>query len=388
MRILVDQNVTGALSAFARFGDVAIFDGRTITRNDLEDADAIVVRSVTRVDAALLENTSVRFVGTATIGTDHLDLDYLRSRNIEVADAAGSNARSVAEYVVASLLELRSRGELAIESQSIAIIGVGRIGAMVAGFARALGMIAVEYDPPRERIEPSFKSATLSDVLACDVITLHVPLTRAITDSTFHLIDGAFIERMRSVTLLINTSRGGVVDRVAMTAALLEGRMRHPVVDVWEGEPDVPRELIDRTAIATPHIAGYSHDGKVRATEMMTHALARFMFNTSIDEQTGESIDGVASGANAQTAEPAQLTIELDNSMLPLDCARAAVLNAYDISRDDAALRAVVDFSDELRRERFDALRRDYRGRREFPAYRVRGASPEAMAMLNALGFI
>lgn len=374
MVIAVDENVAGAIDAFEQFGSVRTVAGRTLQRSDLEDVDALVVRSVTRVDASLLEGTPVRFVGTATIGTDHLDLSWLASARVRVADAAGCNSRSVAEYVVAALFELRSRGVLSIIDDSIGIIGMGRIGTIVSRMARGLGMRVVEHDPPRARREPAFASAPVSRVLGCRIVTVHVPLTIGCVDPTWHLVDAAFLERMREDALLVNTSRGSVVHREDLATALRRGLIAGAVLDVWEGEPEVPRGLIASATIATPHIAGYSLDGKIRATAMIADALARFL--------------GVENRWRPETIleEPAG-TLELARGLAPLDAAGAALRVAYDIAHDDATLREILGLEDHARRVGFDALRKHYPMRREAPAYTVTGATAESAPLLEILGF-
>ena len=366
MLIAVDDNVPDARDAFGQFGDVITFSGRSLARDMLLNVNALVVRSVTRVDAALLESTPVRFVGTATIGTDHLDLAYLASRNIVVADAAGCNSRSVAEYVIAALLELRRAGTLDPLRASLGIIGMGRVGTIVAELARAIGMRVVSHDPPRVRIDRSFTSAPRSELLACDVISLHVPLTVGCVDPTWHLVDFALLERMRPDAILINTSRGGVVDSDDLTRALRRGLIATAVLDVWEGEPHIPTELIELCAIATPHIAGYSLDGKARGTGMIAEALARYVGTTAHWSPDALLADSVRS-------------IELDGDLDPLDAAAEAVRAAYDIRSDDRSLR-----SDELS---FDELRRSYPVRREFAAYAIASPQRETLDLCRQLGF-
>lgn len=374
MIIAVDENVPAAREAFGQFGDVRPVDGRALSRADLADVDALVVRSVTRVDSALLEGTPVRFVGTATIGTDHLDLEWLRRAGVRVADAAGSNSRSVGEYVLAALLELRARGALSVAGESIGIVGAGRIGTIVAAIGRALGMEVVEYDPPRARRDRSFEGADLARLLRCRVITLHVPLTVGCADPTWHLVDAAFLERMRSDAWLINTSRGAVVHGGDLHFAIRRGLIEGAVLDVWEREPDVPRELIEAIALATPHIAGYSLDGKLRGAEMIADALGRYCGRANL--WSVGSVLPERAGA-----------IDLDDGLAPLDAARAATLVAYDIARDDAALRSILGLGDDGRRAAFDALRRTYPVRREADAYDITGVSPNAASLLRLLGF-
>jgi erythronate-4-phosphate dehydrogenase len=372
MTIVVDANIPFAREIFSAFGDVRLMAGRAITREDLLGADALIVRSVTRVDASLLSGTPVRFVGTATIGVDHIDTDYLRRSSIAFADAAGSNARSVAEYVVAALLELRRRGLLHIEGASLGVVGVGNVGSIVTAMARALGMNVIEYDPPRAERDSSFTSAGFDDLLHGDVITLHVPLTKTGPHATLHWFDSDLLARLRPETILINTSRGGVVQSTALAAALMSKRLRAAVLDVWEEEPDIPAKLIESCAIATPHIAGYSFDGKVRGTEMIASALAEFAGREC--EQT-------------ELIPPHAGELSLPSGLSLLDTVHGAVSGAYDIMRDDADIRTLAGGIEEERRNGFDRLRRDYRQRREFPAWGVQADDAAVIETLHRLRF-
>jgi erythronate-4-phosphate dehydrogenase len=374
MRIAVDENVPGAHDAFGQFGDVVTFAGRSLTRADLDGIDALVVRSVTRVDASLLDGTAVRFVGTATIGTDHLDHTYLRRRTIAFADAAGSNSRSVAEYVVAALLRLSELRGIDLVGESLGVVGIGRIGSIVASLARALGMSVVQYDPPRAHRDRTFQSARPSELFASRIITLHVPLTVGCDHPTWHLVDAAFLERMRDDAVLINTSRGAVAHRSDLTAALRRRLIASAVLDVWEGEPDLHADLIERVAIATPHIAGYSLDGKVRGTAMIAEAMARFLGVRN--EWTPDSIAPRRAGV-----------ITIAGDAAPLECAAAAVAASYDITRDDASLRALLGADELQQRSGFDRLRRDYPIRREFGCHAIDGGTPAARELLRELGF-
>lgn len=374
MTIVVDENIPLAARALARFGRLRALSGRSITPEDLRDAEALVVRSVTRVDRALLEGTAVRFVGTATIGTDHIDLDYLAARGIAFADAAGSNARSVAEYVMAALLELEARGLASLDGEEIGIIGVGNVGSLVAAMAPALGLRPVLHDPPRAAREPGFRSASLEEALACRIVTLHVPLESAGPYPTRGLVDARFLSRMRPDGVLLNTARGGVADSAALLDALDRKRPATAVLDVWREEPAMPRELMERCALATPHIAGYSYDGKVRGTEMMATALARAL--------------GSDEGWSAREAlPPVEIPIDLRAMADPRLAVAAAVRAAYDIAADDRRLRAALSLDADARRVAFDRMRKEYPMRREFPAHVAMTEDVALAARLRLLGF-
>ncbi|HVZ38473.1 MAG TPA: 4-phosphoerythronate dehydrogenase [Candidatus Kapabacteria bacterium] len=376
MKIVVDENIPWAREAFGEFGTLLLKPGRVIHRDDLLDADALIVRSITAVNRELLEGTPVRFVGTATIGTDHLDEEYLKARGIPFAVASGSNAASVAEYVIAALLELRGRGWAPLFRQGgrLGVIGVGEIGGRVAAMARALGLQVTEYDPPRAVTEPGYRSSTLEDLRACDAITIHVPLTHESEHATHHLVNAEFIAGLSGEAVIVNTSRGGVVDSDALVAALRGGHIAGAVLDVWAGEPDVPVELVERAAIATPHIAGYAMDAKLRGTQMMAGALTRFI--------------GARSAWDSAHVLPQRAdTIAVPRAMSPLDAATLMVNRAYPIMRDDRELRSLLMLPDDERRAGFDRLRKYYPERREFPAFGFSGAGEHAALLLEGLGF-
>jgi len=372
--IVADENIARAEEALSPFGNVRLKRGRDIIREDLVDADALVVRSVTRVDRTLLEGTPVRFVGTATIGTDHIDFGFLNERHIAFADAAGGGARSVSEYVVAALLELRRRGKLELQGGRLGVIGVGAIGSLVVRFGRLLGMEVCGFDPPRERIDSSFSSCALSEAMSADALVLAVPLTRDGDHPTYHLVDDPFLSGMNPDALLINVSRGGVVDSDALVRGVRSGRPAGAVLDVWEAEPEVPQELLDTSELMTPHIAGYSRDGKLRGTEMMAEGIAQFL--------------GVENRWRVERVLPAEAgRLELSGLEL-LEAAEALVSAAYDIGRDDGDLRSVSGRSDKERRRQFDCLRKNYRERREFPAWSFTTDNEETGKMLEGLGFV
>lgn len=373
MNILVDENIPYALEAFGSLGNVKTISGRAINRDRLLDIDALIVRSITTVDRRLLSGTPVRFVGTATNGIDHIDTEYLGSAGIAFAHAGGSNATSVAEYVLAAILDLRARGKIAVEGQRVGIIGVGEVGGRLSNALRALGMDVVEYDPVREKRDSLFRSARYEEIFECDIVSLHVPLTVDGTHPTEKMVGEAFLLLMQQGSVLINTSRGGVVDSAALFDALDSRRLSAAVLDVWEGEPAVPPELVGHCALATPHIAGYTLDAKVRGTEMMASALADFL-----------GVQRVWSAANVLPERVA--TIEIPATLSPLDAVSLAVGIAYDIDRDDSNLRELLTLDEAARRDGFDRLRKNYPVRREFSAYGVPGAG-QGEQLLALLGF-
>ena len=376
IRIVADENIPRAREAFGSLGEVATLPGRSMTPEAVRDADVLLVRSVTRVDAGLLDDSRVRFVGTATIGTDHVDEGYLADRGIRFAYAPGSNADSVADYVTAALLEVAAGLDMDLQGRTIGVIGVGNVGSRVVRRAGALGMIPLKNDPPLARETAGTEKTSylpLEDLLAADFITFHVPLTREGEDATYHLADEAFLDRLKPGAILLNTSRGPVVAADALSAALAAGRLRAAVLDVWENEPRISIDLLQRVTIGTPHIAGYSFDGKVNGTAMLCEALCEFLGvpvpwdrERALPPPQGKIIEFSTQGKSSQ------------------EVLREAARHVYDIRRDDAALRRMLEMPAVERGAHFDRLRKDYAIRREFSRYQVRPAVGER-ALAEAL---
>ena len=370
MLIVADENIPFVWEAFAEFGEVLTVPGRAMTPETVREADVLLVRSVTPVGPALLEGSKVRFVGTATIGTDHVDQRWLAGRGIAFSAAPGSNANSVAEYVTAALLVLARRGGWCLAGKRIGIVGAGNVGSRVARKAEALGMQPVLNDPPLARSTKDPRYRPLAEALDCDIVTLHVPLTREGPDATFHMVNEEFLARMRPGAVLVNTSRGAVVDSDALRKALEGGRLRAVVLDVWENEPTIDTDLLRRVDLGTPHIAGYSLDGKVNATRMLYEAVCRWL-------------DREPTWAPAL---PPPVVAEVAVTAVGEEGIAQAVLETYPIERDDAALRALIDMPPGERAAAFDRLRKEYPVRREFPAVTV-AAPAELQPVLSGLGF-
>ncbi len=376
LRIVADENIPLAREAFGALGTVELVPGRALDASTVARADALIVRSVTRVDERLLEGSAVRFVGTATIGRDHVDVAYLERRGIRFAWAPGCNARSVAEYVVAALLELEEERGREWRGATLGVVGVGNVGRLVVELGRALGFEILACDPPRAEAEGRDDLfVPLVRVLdEADVVTLHVPLERHGRHATHHLLGARELERLRDGAVVINTSRGGVVDEAALREACAAGRIT-AVLDVWEGEPEPHPGSLDAAALATPHIAGYSLDGKLAGTWMIAEALYRF------------------AGAGTPP-DPALFERPLADPILRVAgrgraAVREAVRAAYSIRADDRRMREALATAGAARGAAFDRLRRDYPVRRELPRYEVCGAAldAETRATLAALGF-
>ncbi|HUU26510.1 MAG TPA: 4-phosphoerythronate dehydrogenase, partial [archaeon] len=378
MNILADENMPLAREAFSNLGEVRLLPGREISPESVADCDILAVRSVTLVDQHLLEGSRVRFVGTATIGTDHVDTGYLSGAGVGFASAPGCNAVSVAEYVTAALFVLAAGGGFELREKSLGIIGVGNVGSRVSARAEALGMRVVWNDPPLydQTGDPRYRS--LDEALEADIITFHAPLEKAGPYPTYHMADAGLIKRLRPGAILLNTSRGGVMDSTALEEGLASGRVEACVLDVWENEPDISLSLLSAAAIGTPHIAGYSLDGKVRGTQMIYEAACRYFGLDPVWDPSG------------LLPEPERARIRLEGSLPDAqELAAEAVVAAYPILADDSKLREIINIPEEKRGAYFDSLRKNYPVRREFSSRTVelaQGLSPLA-PVLKELGF-
>jgi erythronate-4-phosphate dehydrogenase len=377
LKIVADANIPLLAEAFGPLGEVVALPADRITPSVLRDADALLVRSVTRVNEALLAASPVKFVATATIGFDHVDLGYLASRGIAFASAQGSNARSVAEYVLAALAVLAKRGGYSMTQQVLGIVGCGNVGGRLTRMAEAIGMKVLRNDPPLARQTGDPRYVPLDALADADVVTFHVPLERGGPDPTYHMINEALLSRLKRGATLINSSRGAVAETAALKAAIADGRLGRVILDVWEKEPKIDVELLARTDLATPHIAGYSYDGKVNGTRMVLEALCRHFGR----RREWDPSPLAPPPANPRVSLPAGLTVN--------EAIHAATRAAYDIEADDRRLRAIASEPPEKRAKLFDGLRKNYPVRREFPETTVEMAEPSAAvkAALEALGF-
>ena len=382
LRILMDDNITYGPAAFDGLGEVSAVDGRAISAQTVKDVDILLVRSGTKVNEALLEGSAVKFVATATIGFDHVDLDYLASRGIPFYSAPGSNAPSVAEYVASALLLHARREGRPLGGQTVGVVGVGNVGSRVVERCRALGMNVLENDPPRERAGESpagGKWHSLDEMAAeCDIVCFHTPLTREGPDATFHLAGDHFFSTVKPRALFLNGGRGGVHDERTVKWALQSGRIRGAILDVWETEPAIDTELFSMVELGTPHIAGHSLDGKAAGTRMLLDAVCREFELTS----------SWAPADSLPVPEVPSMTFDC-RSREAEDLMAEACLTVYDPAVDDAKLRRVAGLPDAERGDYFQDLRRNYPVRREFAGTRVElEGAPEGLAeRFRALGF-
>jgi len=375
MKIIADENIPCVREAFASLGEVTLLPGRGMRPEQVRDADLLLVRSVTRVDRELLAGSRVRFVGSATIGFDHVDRDYLQAQGIGFSTAPGSNATSAAEYVVSALMVLAERRGFDPAGKTVGIIGCGNVGSRVRRKLEALGMRCLVNDPPLQAQGGHGDFVDLERVLEADVITVHVPLTRSGPHPTLHLVDAAFLARLGPGAVFINTARGAVTDNAALDSLLAARTDLAVVLDVWEGEPAINAGLLEKVDLGTPHIAGYSLDGKLRGTEMIYRAACAFL--------------DVPVQWSAAAALPPAPALELDGGAALLETVRDAVLQCYDVRADDARLRHMLTLPVAERAACFDRLRKEYPVRREFAEMELRAAHLDERLgqVLAGLGF-
>jgi len=358
MKLVIDDKIPYMRGQAERLGTAVYLPGSAIGPADVRDADALIVRTRTRCDEALLRDSRVRFVATATIGYDHMDTAWLSSRGIGWANCPGCNAASVAQYVGCALLLLRDRFAWSGTARPVAgIVGVGHVGTAVDKVLRRLGFRTLLCDPPRAEAEGPQGFATLAEVeREADVITFHTPLTRTGRHATFHLADAAFFSRLRRRPVILNAARGEVVDTAALLAAIERGQVGPAVIDTWEDEPHIHRGLLEKAFLATPHVAGYSADGKAAGTRMALEAVARH-FGLPHDftvcpppfpaDYAGYAADFPAAPADSRPPEVRFRSLT----------ARQQWFFAYDPRVDSRALKAHP--------ERFESLRGHYPLRRE-----------------------
>ncbi len=278
MKIVIDRNIPFVAAPLASLGEVVALPGAGITSADVRDADILLTRTRTRCDASLLEGSRCRFVGTATIGTDHIDLDYCRSHGITAVNAPGCNAPAVAQWVLAAARAHLGEGE-SLAGKTLGVIGAGNVGSILIRWAEGLGMRVLVNDPPlEEKGCGKYNFSALDDITReADIISVHTPLTKRGPHPTYHLLGRDFISRLGRRPLVLNAARGPVADTEALKDGLREGLISAVGIDCWEGEPQIDRELLAMATIATPHIAGYSRQGKIRASEMVLSALSHHL---------------------------------------------------------------------------------------------------------------
>lgn len=371
MKIVADDKIPFLKGALEPYAEMIYLPGKQIDREILKDADALLIRTRTKCNEKLLEGTTVKFIGTATIGFDHIDTQYCNKRKIFWTNAPGCNSSSVQQYIAAALLKVASENSFSLNDKTLGIIGVGNVGSKVEKFARTVGMKVLLNDPPRARLEGKKNFHQLNEVLSqSDILTVHVPLNLTGEDCTLHLFNDENFSKIRKGAWFINSSRGEVVDTHALKNALNSGNIGGAVIDVWEHEPDIDPYLMSQVFIATPHIAGYSTDGKANGTAMVVNSLCKY-FNLPATNWYPKKVP-----------TPASPSILIDcKGKSEEDILNEAVMHTYNIDEDDVRLRHSPS--------EFEKLRGDYPLRREFTSYTVtlKGGTEKVQQMFEAIGF-
>ncbi len=363
MKLVIDNNIPFIRGIFEPYFDEVLYlPGSQITKKEVKNANALLIRTRTKCDKNLLEESTVSFIGSATIGFDHIDTSYCAKRGIKWANSPGCNADGVLQWIVATLFKLAENNEFSLKGKVLGVVGVGNVGKKVVQAAKSLGMNVICSDPPRARAE-NISSFVNFDTIAedSDIITFHVPLTLQGEDSTWHMAGSNFFQKVKPNTLLINTSRGEVIDSFALLDAFNTEKISSFALDVWENEPNISPEILKLSSIATPHIAGYSLEGKVIGTKMVVDQLSEF-FNL---------------GLHPWFPNPNPITTKLpiNHPVSVLD----AVIKTYNIDLDDFSLRSQP--------ENFEDIRNNYTYRRDFTGYEVSTQNEEMAISLKELGF-
>jgi len=371
MKIIIDDKIPYIRGAFENVAEVVYLPGSKTTSEIAKDADAIITRTRTICNEKLLTGSSVKFIATATIGFDHIDTDYCYTAGIQWTNAPGCNSKSVEQYIASSIMVLAEKNGWNLSEKCIGVVGVGNVGSKVARICEIFGMKVLKNDPPRERAEGAEQFVSIQQIMdEADIITLHVPLNMKGEDATFHLGNESFLNTLKKKPILINSCRGEVIETSAVKAALISGQLSAFVCDCWENEPDIDLELLSLTEIATPHIAGYSKDGKAIGTLMCVQAISDF-FALGLNNWRPLGVE-----------LPANPVIEIDGIGLhEQEIISKAILHTYDIRNDDR------DFRNNT--ELFEQLRGDYPTRREFPAFTIKAKNVEknVLKKLTLLGF-
>jgi erythronate-4-phosphate dehydrogenase len=371
MKIVADDKIPFLRGALEPYAEVVYIPGKEITRDMIGSADALLIRTRTKCNEKLLRDTNVKFIGTATIGYDHIDTDYCRENNIFWTNAPGCNSSSVQQYIASALLSMAIDSDILLKNKTLGIIGVGNVGSKVSSLAKAFGMNILLNDPPRARHEGKGEFVNIEKILQeADIITVHVPLTFSGEDKTFHLFDDTAFAKMKKGAWFFNSSRGEIVETAALRKSLDALHTGGAVIDVWENEPDIDLALLSKAFIATPHIAGYSTDGKANGTSMVVNSLASF-FKLPLNNWYPDNVP-----------QPALPQIEIDGTgKTDQSIIYKAVLHTYRIMEDDLKLRNSP--SD------FEKQRGEYPLRREFPSYSVRlsNSGENVRSVLKNIGF-
>ena len=368
MKILADAHIPYLKGVAEQFGEVTYLPGDQFTKEAVKENDVLIVRTVTHFDEKILKDSNVKLICSATIGFDHIDTDYCDANNIAWRTAPGCNAGSVDQYITASLICLAKKKNFELKEKTIGIVGVGNVGEKVARACKLLGMKVLLNDPPRSEAENSELFVDLETIQEqADIITFHTPLSKEGNHPTFHLADEKFLEGLVRKPIIINSSRGAVVDNQALRNALKTGSVSGAIIDTWENEPNIDKELLELVDIATPHIAGYSADGKWNATKMSLYTINNF-FNLKKDPIELLPI-----------TEPKKKEIDLLSYEVDLQIAHA-ILETYNPLDDSKLLKQDPG--------KFYYFRSHYPLRREYKAYTLINAHEQNVPLAQDLGFI
>ncbi len=375
MNIFYDENMPFAAEFFQDIGDLTPFSGRELSAEQVENADVLLVRSITQVNETLLAlNKKLSFVGTATIGFDHIDREYLSNRNVSFTPAPGCNAISVAEYVLSSLVVLAERYQLKLLDLTVGIIGAGNTGSRLSEKLKALGIKHILCDPILAKSSNDDRNfSSLEEVLACDVVSLHVPKTLQGDHPTFHLLNEQRLQQFTQDQILINACRGEVIDNQALLKLKRSGHQLKVVLDVWENEPNILHQLIPFCEITTAHIAGYSLEGKARGTEMLYRALCQHL-KVPVEKSLKNFLP--ETGINQ-----IEINQQFDEILL-----NQLVKIVYDVRRDDGLFRQQIGHQ-YINSHAFDQIRKTYPVRREFSAIQIDMAKQTKCDVFYQLGF-
>ncbi len=372
MKIVADNNIPYLKGVLEPFTDVEYIEGKKISHKHLMDADALITRTRTLCNEELLKGTKVKFIATATVGFDHIDTAWCENNGVLWTNAPGCNAGSVYQYIASSLVALSKKYGFKFENRSLGVVGVGNVGRKIVKLGEWLGMRVLLCDPPKSRLEGNCGYVSFEGILReCDIISLHVPLNMSGNDKTHHLINEQVLQKLNNGTILINSSRGEVVDTDALKHAIKSSqKLQGSVLDVWENEPDIDKELVDILDIATPHIAGYSADGKTNATAMTVQSISKF-FNFQLSRWMPENLP-----------VPAIKDLTIDCNGRPnQDILSEAIEFSYQVMDDDFRLRSKIN--------EFEFLRINYPLRREFKSYTIhlQNGTADIQKRLIGLGF-
>jgi erythronate-4-phosphate dehydrogenase len=396
VQIVADENIPLLEQFFSDFGDIRRVQGRSMTADDVKDADILLVRSVTNVNEALIANSPVKFIGTCTIGTDHIDLAYLDSINkqrkdngqqrIDFSSAPGCNAEAVVDYVLSAVSVLIDKRDQVFQDISVGIIGIGNVGLRLRRRLEAMGVTVLAVDPFKDAKEVG-ELTTLDEALKADVVSLHIPLTLAeklpnedAKHATYHLMNQQRLQQMKPDACLINSCRGSVLDNAALKTHMANNKDFEGIIDVWEGEPNLDLKLMNRCMLATPHIAGYSLDGKMRGTEQIYQACSH-TFGLPIRHKLAQLLP-----------EPSIKKIKFGDSVPVHQALRTAIRAGYEIRVDDGIMRSTLlrtEGEPEAMKAKFDLLRKNYPLRRDIPTIRIEVPSKrqDLQQALEAAGF-